>query len=527
MKTLRDYKPCSCQLLLIPILFLCFGCTKPDKRSDVLSLGRLADIEPDYSGTVIPPNIAPLNFVIKNLGEEYFVQIHSKQGDPIEVCSSSGHIQIPLKPWKRLLAENIGQQLIIDIMIKNQNGQWARFDSVVNQIASEPVDGYVTYRKIGPLFNQYWKMGIFQRCIENYVEEPVFLNRLTTPDNCMNCHNFWQNGTDRWLLHTRFGPGTSMLLTMNGEVKKIDTRTEFNKSPGGYPAWHPSGELIAFSAGAPMQFFHTTGETRDELDRSLDIILYDVRTNTVTTIPEISSPDRIEVWPAWTPDGHYLYFCSAPKLETFYIKSQLGKDSLAYDRIKYDLMRISYDLVTRTWGKLETVISSAEIRLSISQPKISPDGRFLIFTASRYGSFPIFHSDADLYLLDLKSGRRERLALNSDRADGYHSWSSNSHWIVFSSKRQDTQFTQLYLSHMDSSGNSTKAFLLPQEQPDFYQKHLEVFNVPEFTKEPIRVSPRELAKAVFSNALAAKLDQKIILNKNIDKAKSAARVKTP
>jgi Tol biopolymer transport system component len=313
---------------------------------------------------------------------------------------------------------------------------------------------------------------------------------------------------------------------MNGEIKKIDTKTAFN-GPGGYPAWHPSGELIAFSVGKPMQFFHTIGETRDELDRSLDIIVYDIKSNTVTTVSEISSPDRIEVWPVWTPDGQYLYFCSAPKLETFYIKSQLGEDSLAYDKIKYDLMRISYDLSTHTWGKLETVISSAEIGLSISQPKISPDGRFLIYTASRYGSFPIFHSDADLYLLDLKSGRQERLALNSDRADGYHSWSSNSRWIIFSSKRQDTQFTQLYLSHMDSSGNSTKAFLLPQEQPDFYQKHLEVFNVPEFTKEPIRVSPRELAKAVFSNALAAKLDQKIILNKNIDKAKSAAQVKTP
>jgi len=523
MKIIKNYKRCVYGLFLIPILFLNFCCTKPDIPSDALSLGRPAEIEPDYSGIVIPPNIAPLNFLIKDLGEEYFVQIHSKQGDPIKIYSSSGHIQIPLKPWKRLLAENIDQQLIIHIMIKNQTGQWAQFDSVINQIASEPIDGYITYRKIGPLFNHWGKMGISQRCIENFIEEPIFLNSLTTSDNCINCHNFCQNRTDRWLLHTRFGPGTSMLLTMNGEVKRVNTKTTFN-GPGGYPAWHPSGKLIAFSVGKPMQFFHTSGETRDELDRSLDIIVYDILTNTVTTIPEISSPDRIEIWPVWTPEGQYLYFCSAPKIETFFIKSHFGEDSLLYDKIKYDLMRISYNLSSRTWEKLETVLSSAEIGLSISQPKISPDGRFLVFTASRYGSFPIFHSDADLYLLDLKSGRRERLALNSDRADAYHSWSSNSRWIVFSSKRQDTQFTQLYLSHIDSSGCSTKAFLLSQEHPDFYQKHLKIFNVPEFTKEPIRVSPRELTKAVFYNALAAKLDPKIMVT---NKAMSAAQVKTP
>jgi hypothetical protein len=464
---------------------------------------------------------------IKEAGEEYIVRIHSKQGDQIRIQSSSGTIQIPSEEWKHLLAENLGQQLILDVFVKNKNGQWIRFDSVVNQIALETIDSYVAYRKLGPIFNHWGKMGIFQRCIGSYDERPVFLGRLTTPDNCMNCHNFWQNGTERWLLHLRAGPGTSMLLAINNEVKKIDTRTEFNKSPGAYPAWHPSGELIAFSCGKPMQFFHTIGETRDELDRYLDIILYDIPTNTITTIPQLSSPDRIEVWPAWSTDGRYLFFCSAQKLETFLVPSKTGEDSLAYNRIKYDLMRIAYDPGNRTWGKLETVISSAKIGLSIMQPRISPDGRFLVFTASEYSSFPIFHSDADLYLLDLTSGSRKKLELNSERAEGFHSWSSNCRWIVFSSKREDGQFTRLYFSHIDSLGNTSKPFILPQENPLFYETYLEIYNVPELSKEPIKESPQALAEAAFSKPLIAELDPNVIKNRITDKAKSAARIKTP
>jgi hypothetical protein len=510
----------------VGILFLCTGCsTTPEGRTDVQSIGRLASIEPDYSGIEIPPNIAPLNFSIKESGQEYFVRIRSKQGDPIQIQNSSGNIQIPMESWKRLLVENLGQRLILDIFIKNQTNQWIRFDSVVNRITQESMDGYLAYRKFGPLFNHYKKMGIFQRYLENFDEKPVLLNRLTS-DNCMNCHNFWQNGTDRWLLHLRGGPGTSMLLITDGKVRKIDTKTTFN-GPVAYPAWHPSGDLIAFSVSKLQLFFHATGECRDVLDQYSDIVLYDIPTNTITTTPEIASPERMEIWPAWSPDGKFLYFCSAPKMETF--ENLNRPNDLAYDKIKYDLMRIAYDPVNRVWGKLETVISSTEIGLSITEPRVSPDGRFVLFTAAQYSQFPIYLPSADLYLLDLTSGKWKKLDVNSNRADSFHSWSSNSRWIVFSSKRHDGLFTMPYFSHIDSLGNASKPFVLPQENPLFYETCLEVYNVPEFTKEPIHISPQILAKAAFSekDALTAKLDSNVFQNKNNNETKTAARVKTP
>jgi len=368
-------------------------------------------------------------------------------------------------------------------------------------------------------------MGIFQRNLENFDEKPILLNRLTS-NNCMNCHNFRQNRTDRWLLHTRGGPGTSMLLVVDGKVRKIDTKTKFNGATA-YPAWHPSGELIAFSVNKLHLFFHQTGECRDVIDQYSNIVLYDIPTNTITTTPEISSPDRMEIWPDWSPDGKFLYFCSAPKKETF---ENLNKDgNLAYDKIKYDLMRIAYDPVNRIWGKLETVISSTELGLSITEPRVSPDGRFILFTAALYSQFPIYLPSADLYLFNVTSGKWKKLEVNSEQVDSFHSWSSNGRWIVFSSKRDDGLFTRPYFSHIDSSGNASKPFVLPQENPSFYETCLELYNVPEFIKEPTQISPQILVNAAFSkeDALIAKLDPNVIKNNTTDKVKSAARIKTP
>lgn len=97
--------------------------------TDTLSAGRPPIIQPDYTGIMIPPNIVPLNFFITEAGVEYVVRIHS----------GSGSIRIPLAPWKQLLAANPGEELVMDVFVKNDSGRWSRFDSVVNRIAPEPM----------------------------------------------------------------------------------------------------------------------------------------------------------------------------------------------------------------------------------------------------------------------------------------------------------------------------------------------------------------------------------------------------
>jgi len=228
----------------------------------------------------------------------------------------------------------------------------------------------------------------------------------------------------------------------------------------------------------------------------------------------------MEIWPAWSPDGKYLYFCSAPKIEAFENPENPG--DLAFDKIKYDLMRIGYDPVQKSWGKLETVISANESGLSMTEPRVSPDGHFLLFTGAAYSQFPIYLNTADIYILDLRNGRWKKLEANSNRPDSFHSWSSNGRWIVFSSKRQDKIFTKPYFTHIDSLGSASKPFVLPQEDLVAQEYSLNVYNVPEFMKEPVHISPQTLAKAAFSQQeemLTAKLDPKVLAQRNENKSK--------
>ena len=86
-------------------------------------------------------------------------------------------------------------------------------------------------------------------------------------------------------------------------------------------------------------------------------------------------------------------------------------------------------------------------------PGFPPDGKQLVFTLSEYGNFSIWHKDADLYRIDLDSGVMHRMdEVNSDDVESYHSWSSNSRWLVFSSRRIDGLYTRPYLVHIDENG---------------------------------------------------------------------------
>ena len=509
-------------LVLILIIFITTSGGNPAIKNPY-SFDRLPNIYPDYSGIVIPPNIAPMNFIIREKGERFFVKITSLHGDPIEISSGDPKIIIPLNEWKELLSQNRGQNLQIEINVKDSEGKWSKFKIIENQIANEKIDNHLAYRLIHPGHNLWNKLGIYQRNLENFDEKPILLNRATD-ESCMNCHSFCNNDPNRMLLHLRAGPANGTLIITPDKIVKVNTATDFNKA-GAYPAWHPSGKLIAMSVNQLTLFFHSVGEPRDVLDHASDLIVYSIDSNMVTTCPEISSPDRMETFPAWSPDGKYLYFCSAPKIET-YMTEKDGKEDLLYNQIRYDLMRIGYNIKDGTWGKLETVLTSAETGKSITEPRISPDGKYLLFTMADYGNFPIYLKSSDVYLLDLKTGKYYKPDVNSNRTESFHSWSSNSRWFVFSSKRGDGFLARPYFSYLDKNGKAFKPFVLPQEDPDFYDSFLFTFNVPELIKGPVTISPQELIRTAYDHNkfLQAKLDPKVELPKTKGKTEKEMRL---
>src|SRR5665647_1707249 len=100
-----------------------------------------------------------------------------------------------------------------------------------------------------------------------------------------------------------------------------------------------------------------------------------------------------------------------------------------------------------------------------------------------YSSFPGTQPESDLYLMDLRTKKYQRLdAVNSNRSECWHSWSSNGRWFVFSSKRRDGLLTRPYFSYFDSQGQAHKPFLLPQKDPaDFYDSLPQMINPVSYT----------------------------------------------
>ncbi|MBN1482466.1 PD40 domain-containing protein [candidate division KSB1 bacterium] len=482
-------------------------CTTDVKRpnpEDCYAVSRQPVIEPDYADIVLPPNIAPMNFVIKEQGRAYYVHISSEKGVDIGILCRSPEIKIPVNAWKNLLAENHEQILRTTIYVKDDKNRWHCFESINNRIADENVDTHVVYRIIPPIYAYYDKMRLYQRDLRSYSERTIAYNK-TMGYNCINCHSFHQYNPDRMIFHMRGGGvGTSMILAYDKNVFKVDTKTSFNNATS-YRSWHPNGQVIAFAFNNVKQLFHAVGENRDVLDIVSDLLLYNVKTHTITTSPKISSAERMETYPEWSPDGKYLYFCSGPDLEKY------QNDEHPYKHLKYDLMRISYDLEKDLWGEIEPVLMASEMDMSVAHAKLSPDGRYILFCLSEYSYFPLYRPESDLYLLDTHTNDYwEAEPLNSPFAESYHCWSSNGRWIVFSSKRRDGLTTDLYFSYFDTTGSFSKPFILPQKDPQRHSALFRVYNIPEFVTGPVKVRPQKLIETAWSQEIfKAKLDAKV------------------
>ncbi len=446
------------------------------------------NITPDYSGIVIPHNIAPLNFKIIERGKNYRVKIHSSRGAIITITNKKGLIQIPLRKWRSLLNLNQGNKLIVDIYRKDENNEWHRFKPVINTIAKEQIDDTLVYRFMKPIYKWWKDIGIYQRNLTDY-DVSLVLHGRSLGGACLNCHSFVANAPDTMTIALRSQTyGSHTLLAQNGKARKIGAKF-------GYTAWHPSGRLAVYSINKVRQFFHTGGlEVRDVVDLDSALLCYHVESEKVSCPPELAEKNRLETYPTWSPDGRYLYYCSSHIL--WQNRNVVPPEN--YDKLKYDLRRIAYDLETGQWGKPEIVLSAEQTKLSILLPRISPDGRFLLFCMCRYGCFPIYQTSSDLYIMDLTTGDYRKLNINSKYSESWHSWSSNSRWITFSSKRQGGSLTRTYISYVDETGRVHKPFILPQKDPTYYDSLLETFSVPELVKGSIKTNKFSLARAARS-----------------------------
>jgi Tol biopolymer transport system component len=245
------------------------------------------------------------------------------------------------------------------------------------------------------------------------------------------------------------------------------------------------------------------GQKIEVIDYGSDLVFFDVEKETLTNI--LKTDDVMETFPCWAPDGSKVYYCAA---QTPYLKgldTKAASDAILprYDSIRYNLMSIPFDAQTKTFGTPEVEVDCNAMGKSAAVPKVSPDGRFVLFTMADYGQFHIWHHSADLYVKDLQSGEVRPLdKTNSFAADSYHSWSSNGRWLVVASRREDGSYSRPYIAYFDKEGKAHKAFLLPQKDPEFNLLRMKSYNVPEFSKNAITVSSETLKEVIYDDKKA-------------------------
>lgn len=465
---------------------------------------RCAAIYPDYAGVVVPPNIAPMNLIVHEGAGEYVVRL-SVQGSKAQslavATGEDGKVDFPETEWHSLLSSARGNNLSMEIFA-NKDGKWLRFEPQIITVAAEPIDSYVSYRLIEPGYEVYRQIGLYQRNLTNFTQTAIYENNRKYDEknnHCVNCHNFQNYSTRNMLFHIRGQHGGTMLVS-DGKARKMNMKSDSILSSTVYPTWHPRRKWVVFSSNITGQAFHTLDKQKIEvMDLASDLVFFDAENGKLSNI--LKTTDDLETFPCWSPDGSTLYYCSAhiPGFSNIPDSMRTGYIEQHYRDLHYNIMKMSFDENTREFGKPQMVLDCEAMGKSATVPRVSPDGKYLLFTLGDYGQFHIWHRSADLYVMRLPSMEVSPLSeANSPNTESYHAWSSNGRWIVFTSRRDDGSFTRLYISYFDAAGHAHKPFLLPQRDPEQNTLLLKSYNVPELTKDPVSIPAAEFKKIIYN-----------------------------
>ena len=468
-------------------LLLASACTT-ETVSDARQETVLPQIYPDYLGVTIPVNIAPLNFSMADDAALLIdAVITDRHGNNLH-SQGEESVDFGLDDWRQLLSQNQGDSLSVTVSAKYADG-WHTYRPFSLYVSPDSIDYGICYRLIAPGHEVWSKMGIYERDLSSFDERPLIEN--TQFEGCVNCHSFNRGDPSKMSLHIRGPHGATLLRKGDGSITAYNTKTDQTLGLCVYPYWHPSGRYIAYSTNTTKQTFHSAHPNLIEVfDEASDLQVYDVDKNELLLSPLLKQDSIYETYPVFSADGRSLYFCAA---------RALPEDNHQLDSIRYNLYRIDFDPATGKFGDhIDTVVDAVAQQKSVSFPRPSYDGRFLCYTLSDYGQFSIWHHEADLYLLDLATGESRPMAgANSKDTESFHNWTTNSRWLVFSSRRDDGLFTRPYFCHVDAKGGVSKAFMLPQRNPRrFYRERFLSFNVPDFIIGPTHFDSYQASRVI-------------------------------
>jgi tetratricopeptide (TPR) repeat protein len=124
-------------------------------------------------------------------------------------------------------------------------------------------------------------------------------------------------------------------------------------------------------------------------------------------------------------------------------------------KIQYDLYRIEFD--GGKGGTPVPIAGASNNGMSNSFPKISPDGKWVVYVQAMNGQ--LMRPDSKLWIVPAKGGTPRLMNCNTALMNSWHSFSPNGRWLVFSSKSR-SPYTQMFLTHIDADGNDSPAILI-------------------------------------------------------------------
>lgn len=463
---------CATFLLL---LLLTVSCTVRIPEDAVE--GGAVSIFPDYADVTIPRIIAPLNFRIEQEAEESVTLFESGSGN---LAVKGLDVQLGMSDWHKIVADSDSVRVTI---YTNRGGKWFRHDSFRLFVSDDPIDEYLCYRRIFPGYGAYRAMGIYQRDLATFDESLIFGHEdaggAEENATCVNCHAFSSCNPSSLHLHIRGRRGGTLV---GEKVFNMKNPEEGGPNPT-YVNWSNDGRFIAYSAQKVKQWFNSAaGNILEVADVSSEILIYDVNANTIRRQPAIDSSMMV-LMPVFSPSTERVYYCAAEP-----------QDSVS--KVRYALYSIGFNPATGLcYGRSRCEIS-AEAG-SVSFPRISYDGKYLIYSLAESGYFHAWHKESDLHILNLETGESRALdEINSPEAESCHSWSLSGRWIAFGSRRLDGLYTRPFIAHIDESGHCSKPFILPQKATDYYQNSMFSFNLPEFVSGRVEIKKKRISHSL-------------------------------
>jgi tetratricopeptide (TPR) repeat protein len=333
-----------------------------------------------------------------------------------------------------------------------------------------------------------WRYGT----IDEQAGPPIVLQNLPV---CGNCHSFADNGSTLGL-DVDYGndKGAYALLPVSKHMvlddAKIITWDDYKRADGELTFGllsrvSPTGRYVVSTVKDRSVFVAIPDLMISQLFFPIKgiLVVYDRETKAFKALPGADDPQYVQTNAAWSPDGKEIVFARARAYRAERLEQQNAavvnsKDvpefTVEKKLFRYDLYRIPFN--DGKGGTAEPLQGASDNGMSNFFPKYSPDGKWIVFCKAK--SYMLLQPDSELYIVPAGGGVARRLRYNTARMNSWHSWSSNSRWLVFSSK-VNGPYTQLFLTHIDENGNDSPPVLLERfTSPD------RAANIPEFVKLP-------------------------------------------